>query len=961
MHLRALVSILVTSTWAALVCTSAAGGSALPLEGAGTNLALGKPVTASGAEPNSDPEFAVDGDISLNQFWGASPPPQWLSVDLLSTANLDELNLWTYWDGNRSYRYTIDASLDGVQWDQVVDMSTNTVPSSPAGFAHATPGLAARYLRVNMLGNTANPGLHIVEFEAHGSFLPPGEIEIRPLGAFDFGNQEVYAGASAAEKLGIRNADGSNPLAIESVGIIGPGADEFLILSDTGEATLAPGASRVLNIAFDPSRTGTQKARILIRSNDSDEGSIEIPLKGFGDGELLSVIPQPAEIDVQGGTLNLSATSRIVVLDPSLQAHAAVLAAELELKSGLALAVSSGSPGTGDIVLGLDPALSGEAYTLDSSGPVDIRAGDVKSLTRGTASLIQVLEPDGSLPRVRLEDVPAFDYRALSLDVARKFHSIEVIQQTIELCRYYKIPYLGLHLTDDQNFMFPSAAFPDLDQNNFDQPAYTLAELQGLEAYAQARGIALIPELDVPGHSAKMVQIYPQVFGSLSGSTIDFQLPSCVAGVKTIIGEMLDVFPSTPYFHIGGDESGFSHLPAFPGFVTELNDLVRAGGRTTIMWEGFDSNTPIPTDIVVLNWESSYFPPDQMLQAGYTVVNAGWDPLYVVDHYPWVQYTYQSQERIYGFDPFTFGHVAPGYPASGGITVPATSAIPGAEMCWWEGRGHYAVPILRSRIPAFAARMWNPQDETSFASFEDRYTRANAGLESILFPVQVAAGGAYQDFWKPRQLFSGTANVRMGAEVAGTIRFTVDGSEPTAQSPEFATPLVLDATTVVSAALFRGSERLGFTTRIRFAQVQLVPGLTTGKAVRTSSATFPENPAELLVDGIVDNQSYWSTFPNPASVSIDLGQTKSIDGVTVHSRWGQGYFERYSIDLSTDGSTWTQVVDFTANSQPATGAGYVHAFSAVPARFIRLNTTSNSWFPAGRFPRIVEVQAHESL
>ncbi len=341
------------------------------------------------------------------------------------------------------------------------------------------------------------------------------------------------------------------------------------------------------------------------------------------------------------------------------------------------------------------------------------------------------------------------------------------------------------------------------------------------------RGVTLIPELDVPGHSSKLVSSYPQVFGSLSSGTIDFQLPSCVAGVKTLISEMLDVFQSATYFHIGGDESGHSHLPAFPGFVAELNTHVRSTGRTTLMWEGFGPGTPIPQDILVLNWESSYFPPDAMLQAGFTVINAGWDPLYVVDHYPWVQYTYVGQKRLFEFDPYTFGHVAPGYPASSGITVPTSSDIPGAELCWWEGRGTHAVPILRHRVPALAAILWNVDGERDFGSFKQRFATVNKRLESILFPVHVHARAALQDHWKPRQLFEGSTDIEMRVRHQGTIRYTLDGTQPTDQSTTYSSAFPLNNSATVMAALFETGTRIGSTTRIDLVQAQPTRHLTT--------------------------------------------------------------------------------------------------------------------------------------
>lgn len=928
----------------------------------GTNLALNKPVTVSSYEATSYPEYAVDGDHTLTHWWGANPYPQWLEVDLLSVGQLDQLHLWTYWDSGRHYRYTIEVSIDRVGWTEVVDMSSNTTPSTAAGFAHDVGGVQARFVRVNMLMNSANPGVHIVELEALGTQLPPGELEVVPGGPLDFGGQDINAGATATRRVVIRNTDANHFLSLHDVGLGGQDSDDFTIALDSGEVTLDPGGGRLLELAFDPSLPRSREATLTIGSDDTDEAERQVIVTGTGSGTLFPLIPQPAEIQEQAsGDLPLTSASRIIARQPELVPHAEVLAGELYRITGIRLPVKRDAPHPGDVVLSCSAAFGEEEYGLGIADQVIVRARDAEGIARATATLLQLVGADGSVPAVRVHDEPAFPYRALSLDVARKHHSIDVLKQAVDLCRFYKVRYLGLHLTDDQSFMFPSTAFPNVDQNNYDQPAYSLAELVELEQYALARGVALVPELDVPGHSAKLVQLYPQVFGSLSGSTIDFRSPACVDGVKTLITEMLAVFSSTPCFHIGGDESGFAHLPEFPTFVKALDEHVKASGRTTVMWEGFAAGSPIPRDVLVIGWESSYYRPDALLQAGYTVINGGWDPLYVVDHYPWVQYTYHSPERLYGFDPFTFGHVAPGYPASNGITVPPDSDVPGAAMCWWEGRGDLALPILRNRVGAFGARLWNTDGELCFESFEARFEQADERLEALLFPVRIGAPETLHDFWKPERPFTDRATVSMATSLPGTIRYTLDGTEPTTRSPAYVSPLTLTDTTTVLAALFEASgERVGFVTRIGFQKVQRTWNLTTDKPVVADSPEFIEHPPALVVDGVVEGDAYWTCFPNPASLTVDLEAVTSLDGVTVFSRWGGGYYEQYRVELSVDGASWTEVVDFTSNSQPASAQGYAHTFSPTEARYLRLNTTGNSWFPAGRFPRIVEVRVQEA-
>ena len=130
-----------------------------------SNLATGKPVTASaGTHSSHTPEMANDGDIDINGYWGAGPYPQWWQVDLTRTHTIDKVHMINYWLGNRCYQYTIDISVDGENYRKIVDRSDNTETAMPEGVVHRFPPTQARYIRVNMLKNSVNSGVHIVEF-----------------------------------------------------------------------------------------------------------------------------------------------------------------------------------------------------------------------------------------------------------------------------------------------------------------------------------------------------------------------------------------------------------------------------------------------------------------------------------------------------------------------------------------------------------------------------------------------------------------------------------------------------------------------------------------------------------------------------------------------------------------------------------------------------------------------------
>lgn len=133
------------------------------------NIALNKTTSASGSEFGHESSLAVDGIVSQSNWWGNNPYPQWIMVDFGNTYDVNRVVVINYWDGARYYRYNIQASTDGVNWTTVVDFSSNTIPATSTGNSFILSNVTARYMRVNMTYNSANVGVHIVEFEAYGT------------------------------------------------------------------------------------------------------------------------------------------------------------------------------------------------------------------------------------------------------------------------------------------------------------------------------------------------------------------------------------------------------------------------------------------------------------------------------------------------------------------------------------------------------------------------------------------------------------------------------------------------------------------------------------------------------------------------------------------------------------------------------------------------------------------------
>jgi alpha-N-acetylglucosaminidase len=139
---------------------------------ADAGIAVGKPVRASSTEGKSVAEHAVDGRVERGAFWGAASSPQWLRIDLERVTPVGRIKVYPYWGKGRYYQYTVEVSEDGKAWRQVGDMSRNTKVADEKGdtFDLKEP-VRARYVRVTMLKNSVNPGVHLVEVQV----FPPAK------------------------------------------------------------------------------------------------------------------------------------------------------------------------------------------------------------------------------------------------------------------------------------------------------------------------------------------------------------------------------------------------------------------------------------------------------------------------------------------------------------------------------------------------------------------------------------------------------------------------------------------------------------------------------------------------------------------------------------------------------------------------------------------------------------------
>ena len=238
----------------------------------------------------------------------------------------------------------------------------------------------------------------------------------------------------------------------------------------------------------------------------------------------------------------------IYTSDPLFSGCAAVFAEAAARKFGAAW-----SEGEGGLVLSRDEALPFEGYRLESGeNGVVLTASSEKGMHNALADLLSRIESgEGGLflPALSLSEVPDCSYRGLLVDLARIWHPLPDVLRLVDLCWENRASHLQLHFTDFPSFTLPMKAYPKLSTEG---RSYTREEIKTIVEYAKSRGIVLVPEVDIPGHTSPFYQAYPELFGTTG------VLPACdevFDALRTIFGEVAEMFPYSPMIHIGGDEA----------------------------------------------------------------------------------------------------------------------------------------------------------------------------------------------------------------------------------------------------------------------------------------------------------------------------------------------------------------------------------------------------------------------
>jgi hexosaminidase len=472
------------------------------------------------------------------------------------------------------------------------------------------------------------------------------------------------------------------------------------------------------------------------------------PAPGSASPEVPShnLMPVPKEIVFNEGKLMLDFGFSIALTgytEPRQERAAVRLIRRLRTQTGIPfslqiekdastaqLEISCMRPGEEIPSLGDD-----ESYTLDiDSSRARLMAQTSVGAIRGMETFIQLVELDTDgfyVPAMRIQDEPRFPWRGILIDVCRHWIPLDVIKRNLDAMAAVKLNVLHWHLSEDQGFRIECRSFPLLHEMGSDGDFYTQEQIKEIVAYAADRGISIVPEFDMPGHTTAWFVGYPEL-ASVAGPyrierhygvfdpCMDPTQEDVYAFLDTFFGEMTALFPDA-YFHIGGDEVNGNHwnsnldIEAFKikngmkdnhdlqaYFNKRVQALLNKHGKKMVGWDEI-FHPELPKDIVIQSWRGQESLAETAKQGYQGILSHGY---YLDLHY--------SSAEHYNIDPLD--------EEKSGLEEEQKLRILGGEACMWTE--HVTPEIIDMRLwpraACIAERLWSPRE---VKNTEDMYRR----------------------------------------------------------------------------------------------------------------------------------------------------------------------------------------------------------------------------------------------
>jgi hexosaminidase len=539
----------------------------------------------------------------------------------------------------------------------------------------------------------------------------------------------------------------------------------------------------------------------------------------------LNLMPVPASVQLGTSQLAVDASFSVAVTghdDARLERAVQRFLRQLGRQTGLILNANPADAAKATLVIHTDhdgkPVQElgeEESYSLEvTASGAKLTAPTTLGTIHGLQTFLQLVDvsADGfAAPAVTIQDRPRFPWRGLMIDSARHFIPLEVIRRNLDGMEAVKMNVFHWHLSENQGFRVESKKFPKLHKLGSDGLYFTQDEIRELIAYARDRGIRVVPEFDMPGHSTAWFVGHPELASGPGPYAIERRWgifdpafdPTNERTYKFLdqfIGEMAKIFPDQ-FFHVGGDEVNGKQWDANPKiqefirahglngnkglqayFNKRLQPIVAKHGKSMIGWDEV-LDPSLPKDITIHSWRGPKSLAEAAKQGYRGILSNGY---YLDLGWP--------AARHYAVDPMG--------ESAANLSAEEKARILGGESCMWSE--YVNEENVDSRIwprnAAIAERLWSPQEVRDPSSMYARLEAISARLEWLGLTHKTVYGAMLQRIAgsaSPEEL----AALRTLADTVEPVK-DYDREETTTAQPTSATPLnhLVDAVPLESAA-----------------------------------------------------------------------------------------------------------------------------------------------------------------
>lgn len=469
--------------------------------------------------------------------------------------------------------------------------------------------------------------------------------------------------------------------------------------------------------------------------------------------EKVDLIPQAQSVTIGNGSFPLQEL-RSMQVPPEWNETAKAFTELVQKTTGVSLTISDiDAP----LSLVKNDKLTEEAYTLEiERGRIVLEANDAQGISNALATLHQLIltAKDNKLPIINIQDKPRFGYRGLMLDCSRHFWTVDELKETLSQMAFFKLNKLQMHLTDNNAWRLAMDQYPELtakgtyysDFPDLSGKYYSTNDLKEIVKYAQALGIEIIPEVDLPGHAIALLAAMPQL--SCKGGTFEAypeELPLnqrkrgnenmlCIGNPESIrfaqevVDALIQIFPSK-YIHLGGDEvptaiwekcpkcqalykkEGMKEPGELQDFFTrKMSEYIRSKGKIMVGWDEInDRHAATPEDMLTV-WR------DNGLKAQKAALERGIPVVMCPQHGCYLDWGYagNSTRKVYEWDPVT-SQVTPEQEAlvKGGQGALWTERVATQDRVEW---------MLYPRLAALSEVFWTNASKRNWDAFYRRIT-----------------------------------------------------------------------------------------------------------------------------------------------------------------------------------------------------------------------------------------------